>query len=98
MSHVFHDAQPGFDARQILHDGCSECEERGRDLQLALAHLDEPTFARAWKRAFDLKASNGDHDAVGGPSHAELPLLNVLWGIQVHLQRAGAPLDGEVPR
>jgi len=28
MSHAYHDALPGFDPRNILTDGCSECEER----------------------------------------------------------------------
>lgn len=96
MSHVYHDALEGFDERQILHDLCPECEARGRDLRSALAHMDTETFTRAWKRAFDINASNGSHD-VGRESHAEADLLLVLYAIQVELQRRGIPLDGNVP-
>jgi hypothetical protein len=98
VTHTYHDALPGFDDRQILHDGCHECEDRGKDLRSALAHMDSVTFRRAWKRAFDLWASDGDHAAVGHASDTEQKLLEVLWGIQVHLQREGYTLDGNLPR
>lgn len=98
MTHTYHEGLPGFDARQILHDGCDECEHRGKDLQMALAHLDNDTFARAWRRAYDDHASNGGgYDATGPLSDCERGLLNVLWGVQVSLQRFGQPLNGEVP-
>lgn len=97
MAHTYHAALPGYDERQILHDGCAECEERGQNLMSALAHMDGPTFARAWKRAYDWKASSGDPEAVGPISDTEAVLLQVLWAIQVILQRGGVPLNGKVP-
>jgi hypothetical protein len=97
MTHTYHEKLPGFDERQILHDGCDECTERGKDIRSALAHMDEHQFHRAWRRAFDLMASAGDHAAVGRVSEAEYPLLQILWGVQVHLQRNGVTLNGEVP-
>jgi len=97
-AHLYHEALAGFDERQILHDGCQECEFRGRNLSNALAHMDPTRFAAAWKRAYDVNASDGDHDAVGPLSHAENDLLDVLWGIQVHLQRSGYQLDGRLPQ
>ena len=98
MSHAYHEGLPGFDARQVLHDGCPECEYRGDHLDAALAHMDNDSFARAWKRAYDWKASRGGgFAAVGETSDAERPLLNVLWGVQVILERLGQPLTGEVP-
>jgi len=98
MSHNYHEAAPGYDPRQILHDGCAECEHRGKHLDSALAHMDNATFARAWKRAFDWKASNGGGwNATGDLSHAELDLLNVLWGVMVILERFGVALTGQVP-
>lgn len=96
MPHAFHDRLEGYDPRQILHDHCGECEARGRDLRSALAHMDTETFTRAWRRAFDINASNGSHD-VGRESHAEADLLLVLFAVQVELQRRGVPLDGNVP-
>lgn len=93
MSHVFHDGLPGYDPRQILHDGCGTCEERGADLSLALANMDKQTFARAYKRAYDWQASGGDHNSVGAISSAEAQLLRVLWGVQVQLQGFGPELD-----
>ena len=94
MSHTYHDALEGFDARQILHDGCHECEARGTDLQSALAHMDGPTFARAWKRAFDL---NTGAEATGRISQAESNLLSVLFAIQVEFEHRGLPFDGKLP-
>lgn len=96
MTHVFHNALEGYDERQILYDGCHECEARGRDLRSAFAHMDSNTFERAWRRAFDINASAGSHD-VGRESYAEANLLHVLFAIQVELQRRGVPLDGDVP-
>jgi hypothetical protein len=99
MSHAYHEAEPGFDERQILYDGCPECMHRSADPTMFLAHADNATFARAWKRAFDWKASRGGgYDVTGDLSHAEVPILNILWGIQVAFERAGVPLNGEIPR
>jgi hypothetical protein len=98
MSHDYHEGLEGYDARQVLHTGCSECEHRGKDLVAALAHMDNSTFAKAWKRSYDWLASTGDHSAVGPVSFAEVDLLNVLWGVMVTLQRFGVPLNGQVPR
>jgi hypothetical protein len=96
-THSYHNGLEGYDARQILHDRCAECEHRGRDLVSALAHMDNEVFARAWKRAYDWLASTGDYNAVGPVAFAEVDLLNVLWGIQVILERLGVPLNGQVP-
>ena len=97
MSHTYHEGLDGYDERQILHDGCPECEHRGKDLRAGFAHMDSATFSRAWRRAFDMNASDGDHDNVGRESHCEADLLHVLFAIQVELQRRGIPLDGNVP-
>jgi hypothetical protein len=97
VTHVFHNALDGFDERQILHDGCPECEQRGADLRSAFAHMDTETWTRAWQRAFDINASNGSHD-VGHESHAEANLLLVLYAVQVELQRRGIPLNGRMPQ
>ena len=95
MSHTYHDALEGFDERQILHDGCPECEARGKDLRLAFAHMDPNTFERAWKRAFDLLACD-DVAAVGRVSTAEADLLSVLYALQVEFERRGLEL-GTLP-
>ncbi len=90
--HNYHEVLPTSDPRQILHDGCHECELRGADPMLALAALDETRFEKAWVRA---AAWNRDQE-VGVVSAAEVPLLRMLWGIQVHLERRGVPI-GECP-
>jgi len=98
VSHTFHDALPGYDQRQILHDGCRECEHRGKDVSTALANMDAHTFGKAWRRAFDWQSSHGGgYDATGQVSHAEIAVLKAIWGIQVHLERRGLPLDGTAP-
>lgn len=90
-AHVYHDALPGFDSAQILHDGCPECERRGADAAVAIEHLDSVRFTKAWRRA----AQRGRTGLENG-SAAEAKLLDVLWVLQVQFERRGIPI-GEVP-
>ena len=79
MMHAYHDTLPGFDGRQIWHDGCEECEHRGQSLPSSLGTLDEARFVKAWQRAANW---NKDRD-VGHVSQAERPLLETIWCFQV---------------
>ena len=98
MVHDYHEGLEGYDPRQLLHDGCAECESRGKDVGKAIVLLDSENFARAWKRAYDWEATNGGGWEVVGPiSQAERPLLAALWSLQIQFQRAGIPLTGELP-
>lgn len=93
MIHDYHEALPGFDVRQIWHDHCLECENRGKTLPHSLGMLDSVNFFRAWQRAADW---NRDLE-VGPISNAEKPLLELLWAMQVMFEReCGLPL-GELP-
>lgn len=74
--HDYHPGLPGYSPDQILHDGCPECERRGADVELALAYMDDPTFARAWQRAIDWERPMRD------VSSAEAPLLRVLLAVR----------------
>ncbi len=87
MTHAYHDALPGYNSEQILHDGCEECEARGADPYLAITNLDIGRFAQAWARAAELNV-NG----LTNGSYAELPLLRVLLAVQVQFERIGFPL------
>jgi hypothetical protein len=89
--HAHHESLPGFHPAQIFHDHCPECERRGADVPVALAHMDDPTFARAWSRAGEL-ARTGLRDT----ARAEAPLLHVLEGVQLALENWGVPL-GQLP-
>lgn len=93
-AHDYHDALLGYDPRQLLVDGCAECERRGKDVALSITSLDPPRFCRAWRRAYDLAASRGNHAAVGPVSSCEAPMLDALWAVQVQLERLGVPIDG----
>lgn len=51
-THNYHEGLPGYDARQVWHDGCAECEARGHaDFASQLGWLDPERFARAMDRA-----------------------------------------------
>jgi hypothetical protein len=92
--HSYHDGLPGFSEAQILHDGCDECERRGKDVSTALASMDRGRFAAAWKRAADWNTTTDVRDV----SQAERDLLHVLWSIQIKLETiCGLPIGG-LPR
>ena len=100
MSHDYHEAHPSYSPAQVLHDGCGECDMRSRMPNVAIGHLDPVRFAAAWHRAADFGRGQVD-DA----SDAEVPVLHLLWAVQVQLERRGIPigvlpilrLDGSIP-
>ena len=91
--HEFHPDLPGFDGRQVWHDGCEECEDRGADPIRGMTLLDPERFDAAWRRAADWER---DKD-VGRVSDAERPLLRLLWTFQVMLQRHAGVEPGTLP-
>jgi len=93
MAHDYHEGLPGYDPKQILHDGCSECEARAQHRDLGINTLDHVNFARAWKRAADWNQRGGQGLSL---SHAELPMLRTLWAVQVQLEHYGQPI-GTLP-
>lgn len=97
MVHDNHASLLRYDPRQILVDGCRECEQRAQEVDVAISLLDTERFAQAWRRAYDFEAANGNWQAVGPVSNTERRLLGVLWVVQLQLQRAGGRLDGTVP-
>ncbi|HTE59688.1 MAG TPA: hypothetical protein VK631_05010 [Solirubrobacteraceae bacterium] len=44
--HDFHERLPGYDERNIWHDGCGECETRAAIPLLGLTHLDHGLEAK----------------------------------------------------
>jgi hypothetical protein len=92
--HAYHDGLPGYSPAQILHDGCEECEERSREPEGGIVHLDNQNFARAWKRAADWNRFPGD--GLDDIARAELPMLRILWAVQLKLDHRGVPI-GQIP-
>lgn len=90
--HSYHEAAPNFSEAQILHDGCGECERRGRDISMAVQNMDKGRFALAWARA-----AQWNRRGLPDVSEAEAPLLSALWAIQIKLETVcGLPV-GELP-
>jgi hypothetical protein len=90
--HDYHEGLPGFSAAQILHDGCSECEARAKESGHGLAHLDRGNFFRAYARAVEW-----NRDGLLDLARAEIPLLTVLWELQIKLESyVGQPI-GTLP-
>lgn len=81
--HDYHEGLEGYSPRQLLVDGCGECEARGADVVLALSHLDRPSYARAWARA-----ALRNRGQLRDGSRAEAELLRTLGAI---LNRGGIP-------
>jgi hypothetical protein len=96
--HEPHEILLGYNPLSIWHSGCQECESRGADPANNLGTLDADRFARAWHRsaAWNGVAAFRDEE-LGEISEAEGPLLNLLWRLQVALERnCGLPI-GELP-
>jgi hypothetical protein len=86
MSHDYHEGPPRFDDAQILHDGCRECESRSVSRSHGISNLDHHNFVLAWRRA-----ANWNQGLLGSSvvSNAERPMLDVLWAVQVQLEKQG---------
>ena len=80
-THAVH--QPNTE-HQILKDGCSECEERSKDLLSFLEHSDNHTFARACGRA--VAQWEGD---LRDQSANEARLYQVLGPLVIRIQEVG---------
>jgi hypothetical protein len=91
VSHDYHDGLPGFSAAQILHDGCGECEARAASPEHGIGNLDRGNFVRAWHRAAEWN-THGLPDV----AEAEVPMLRVLWAVQLKLENLGVPI-GTLP-
>lgn len=91
-AHDYHEGLSGFSEGQILHDGCGECERRGSDASIAIAHLDKGNFRRAWVRA-----AQWNREGLADLSRAEIPLLRALWSVQVKLEAYQGFRIGSLP-
>lgn len=90
--HSYHDGLPGFDEAQILHDGCEECEQRAASPGHGIGNLDRRSFAEAWARA-----AEWNRGGLSNVAKAEMPMLSVLWAVQIKLEGYGCTI-GQVPR
>lgn len=91
--HAHHENLPGYDAGNIWHDGCTECEDRARDPLDGLTSLDHQNFRQAWSDMLDAKWSGG----VGLTrcvSECDWRLLSALYAIAVLFEKA----TGQDPR
>ena len=89
--HDYHDGLPGYSPDQVLHDGCGECEARSKQPDGGMAYLDRLNFVRAWERAAEWNRA-GLLDL----ARAEIPMLSILWSVQLKLENYGVPI-GQVP-
>lgn len=91
MTHDYHQGLAGFDERQLLVDGCRECEQRSHDYRMAVGFLDTDRLLAAWQRALDWRGGVGDLNL----SEAEMPLLSFFETMSVTIERMS---DGLVER
>jgi hypothetical protein len=87
MTHDIHAGPEGA----VLWDECGECRYRSEHPDMAISHMDPRSLAEAWARAMEWNA--GDLRDV---TSAELPVLRILWAVQVQLEQRGFPL-GRIP-
>ncbi|HTE60419.1 MAG TPA: hypothetical protein VK631_08700, partial [Solirubrobacteraceae bacterium] len=91
--HDFHERLPGYDERNILTDGCDECETRAANPLLGLTHLDHKNFRQAWADMLAAKWSGGE-GLTRNVSRCDAQLMSALYTIAVLFERAA----GQDPR
>lgn len=100
-AHDYHENLPGFDERQLLVDGCEECEFRGKHPLEGLNHMDNATMMKAIARAITWQTCDGygsDHylNTIGRISHAEAPVLETIWTVMIKMRNV-LPFDMFAP-
>ena len=91
--HDDHLSLTGYDPDQIWHDGCEECEHRGRRPEEGMMTFDRDTLEKAWTRSARWNRQETENDVYPTLSEAERPLLTLLWRMQVLLERnCGVPI------
>lgn len=78
MSHVYHEALPGYDPQSVLHDGCPECEERSRRGLAGVLAVDRDRQLKLWQSR---------HGKV--TSRCDARLRRELYVVMVFLEGAG---------
>lgn len=89
-AHVYHNALPGYDPRQIWYDGCPECESRAANLPMSINMLDTNNLRIAIERTKDWMYDQWD--IIGDLSQAEIPLLRMLEAFLSIQNRLGIAL------
>ena len=85
MTHVYHEALPGYSADDVLHDGCPECDARAADPRIGLSHLDDRNRIRMWAKMRAYHFQGGGVDPV---SQNDLQVMGLMYTIAVFLERA----------
>jgi hypothetical protein len=87
MSHAYHESLEGYHPDQVLVDHCPECEARGANVEVALAHFDAQRLRWAWLRAADWQASSPPSGKRAiHISNAEVGVLRFFWALQVRFE------------
>lgn len=92
-THVYHDNLPGFDPRNILHDGCPECEARAADpLRVGLPSLDTNNRLLIWQRMRIVQLADQGHVLANEVnefmSRCDFKLTQALYYISLFTSRA----------
>lgn len=90
--HTYHDNLPGFDANNVLHDGCDECEARAMNpMGVGIPHLDHNNRLKLWRDMIGYHFT-ADRDQRQF-SACDRTLMDAMYLIAVFMQRAGFQPD-----
>ncbi len=78
MIHADHKNLPGYDVRQLWHDGCGACSDLALGVPYSVLYLDDFTLCRALNRAEQMHRN--DTERTGRIAHNERALLIHLHG------------------
>lgn len=90
--HAFHEGLSGYDERNVLHDGCEECEERSQHGLDGLLALDAANQSTLWRYMRAQEWADGEGLA-HQPSGCDSRMMRLLYLVAVFLERAGIRPD-----
>jgi len=87
--HDYHQGAENYNAQQLLHDHCDECKRRSEHPAAAIDKLKD--VKAAWHRAYRFEKGWLAPEELP-ISEAEVPILRILWALQIRLNMDGVPL------
>jgi hypothetical protein len=87
--HAYHESLPGFDERNVWHDGCAECEDHAMARLDGLGRLDDAERVRTWQRMREYRWGAARTEIPEWVSGCDRMLIGTLYHVALFLEHCG---------